>query len=217
MSGKIEAGDLFNPAKQDSKLTAAASGLLLAMLIASIMVLLVVFNLYSDLADVRGVVKGVFPFIDRERVAATYNWVGGAPGAATGFMSETSDTLLSNAGGKRQGQSVVIGRERLVPGNNTWPSPTESVPLTYEFSSSPCNLPTVSNANANAGSLGVGRRPTAAAGGAERLSAVWKNSNERMTAGGSGNTGGYTANRNSMRGREAMKDESSLMDVLHGM
>lgn len=216
MSGnQLEVSDLFNPAKQNSRLTAAASGLLLAMLIASIMVLLVVFNLYSDLADVRGVVKGVFPFIDRERVAATYNWVGGAAGASTGFMSETSDTLLSNAGGKRQGQSVVIGRERLVPGNKDWPSPTESAPLTYEFSSSPCNLPVPGNGNGN--SLNVGSRARPGAAAPERLSAVWKNSNERMTAGGSSHTGGYTANRNSMRGREAMKDESSLMDVLHGM
>jgi len=96
----ITVNDLFNPFKDDvSQISSGASALLLATLIAAVMVLLVIANFYASLADVRGRVHAVLPFLENERAA--WNWFGGAPGASTGFMSETSDTLLSNAGGKR--------------------------------------------------------------------------------------------------------------------
>ena len=213
----VTVNDLFNPFKADeTRVSQGASALLLAVLIASLMVLMVVANFYASLAEVRGRVRTVLPFLENERAA--WNWFGGAPGASTGFMSETSDTLLSNAGGKRQGQSVVIsntsGRERLVPAPRGYPSPTSSVPRQWEFSSSPCDLPAANAGNGN--SANVGNR----SGCTERLSAVWNHGNgnnrERLvTAGGSKVTGGYTG-RNAMKGRERMKDETDLMDILHG-
>lgn len=212
MTTRIELGDLFNPFSDQSdsqvRTSVGLRVLMLGMLIMAIVVFLVVLNLYGSVSEVSGVVRGVFA---REQVRAGYNWMGGAAGAHTGFMSETSDPLLGGTS-HGQGQAVRLdyARERLVPGNKSWPTPTESVPRQWEFSSSPCDLPTPANAG-NGNSTGVGNRS-----GREGLSAVWKNSNERMVSSNQ-NGGSAFANRNSMKnGRERMKQEANLMDILHG-
>ena len=64
--------------------------------------------------------------------------------------------------------AAVMGFEKLVPGNKSWPSPTSSIPRSWEFSSSPCDLAVPRNANTEGGSQGVGNR------GRERLSASWQ-------------------------------------------
>lgn len=210
---KLELGDLFNPFSEQEvdsiKVSGGLRALLLGMLIMSIVVFLVVMNLYGSITEVSGVVRGVFA---REQVRAGYNWIGGAAGAHTGFMSETSDPLLGGTA-HGQGQSVRLdsGRERLVPGNKSWPTPTSSVPRQWEFSTSPCDLPKASNGNASS-------RATNANARRERLSAVWKNSNERLVSSNQTGASAY-GNRNSMKasGRERMQQEANLNDILHGL
>lgn len=217
MATRIELGDLFNPFSDQSESQVRTSvglrALMLGMLVMALVVFLVVLNLYGSVAEVSGVVRGIFA---REQVRAGYNWVGGAAGAHTGFMSETSDPLLGGTS-HGQGQAVRLDdprRERLVPGYKSWPSPTESVPRQWEFSSSPCDIPAPSNANSNAPMRATNANARA---GREGLSAVWKNSNERMVSSNQ-NGGSAFSNRNSMKnGRERMKQEADLADILHGM
>lgn len=195
-----------------------------AWVLAVVVLLVILMMVYNvlDLAKLKGAIFGT------ERLRATYNWVGGAAGGSTGFMSETSDPALGGTS-HGQGQAVMIG-ERLVPGYKDWPSPTESVPEQWEFSTSPCDLPAVANSN-NGNSTGVGNRSARVNGavqadpnikyganykGNEHLSAQWKNAQERALSSRGASGSSFDSMRNSMRGRERMKEEADLYDVLHG-
>ena len=209
---------LFNPFSSDQtqpSVSTAARAVLLAMAVCAIIVLVVMAGLYSGLAEVRTALLGM---IGRsERLEAAYNWRGGAAGAATGFMSETSDSLLGGTS-YGQGQAVRLDksrRERLVPGNHDWPAPTESVAREWQFSKSPCSGGN-SNADADAaelGSQGVIRQPK----GAERLSARMGNQwgAEALLSSRSAATD-RSQYAEGLRGRERLHEDHGLEAVLHG-
>ena len=83
--------------------------------------------------------------VSRENLEAQYSYTGGlSHGAHLGFASEPSDNVVHPEG--RQQQALKLSAEHLVPGNKSWPSPSESNPRRMEFGQSPCNK---SYANAN--------------------------------------------------------------------
>jgi hypothetical protein len=185
------------------------------MAVCAIIVLVVMAGFYAGLAEVRGALLNVFS--KAERLEAAYNWRGGAAGGSSGFMSETSDTLL---GGTSYGQGQAIRldqarRERLVPGNHDWPSPTESVAREWQFSKSPCGG---SNAGANAdaaemGSQGVMRQQK----GTERLSARMGDrwGSEALLSSRSAATD-RSQYAEGLKGRERLHEDNGLEAVLHG-
>lgn len=206
---------LFNPfsSAQTPAVTVGARALLLAIAISAIIVLIVLAGFYAGLAEVRGALLGVFK--KAERLEAAYNWRGGAAGASTGFMSETSDTLLGGTS-YGQGQAVRLDRsrrERLVPGNHEWPAPTESVARDWQFSKSQCAGGN-SGADADAseqGSQGVVRH------GAENLSArmgkQWQSEALLSSRSAATDRSQYAEG---LRGRERLHEDSGLEAVLHG-
>lgn len=208
---------LFNPFSSDQSppaVSAPARALLLAIAVCAIIVLLVLAGLYSGLAEVRTALLGM---IGRsERLEAAYNWRGGAAGASTGFMSETSDTLLGGTS-YGQGQAVRLDksrRERLVPGNHSWPTPTESVAREWQFSKSPCSGGAGGNADdEEMGSQGVIRSQK----GTERLSARMGNQwgAEALLSSRSAATD-RSQYSEGLRGRERLHEDSGLEAVLHG-
>lgn len=214
----LSVNSLFNPfsadANQSPQVSTGARAVLLAMAICAVIVLVVMAGFYAGLAEVRGALLNVFT--KAERLEAAYNWRGGAAGASSGFMSETSDTLL---GGTSYGQGQALRldkarRERLVPGNHDWPAPTESVAREWQFSKSPCAGGNSGNGDDNEmGSQGVIRAPK----GAEHLSARMGNKwgSEALLSSRSAATD-RSQYSEGLRGRERLHEDNGLEAVLHG-
>jgi len=214
----LSVNSLFNPfsadANQSPQVTVPARALLLAIAVCAIIVLVVMAGVYAGLAEVRGALLNVFS--RAERLEAAYNWRGGAAGAATGFMSETSDTLLGGTS-YGQGQAVRLDksrRERLVPGNHNWPAPTESVAREWQFSKSPCGG---SNAGADADAAEMGSQGVIRSKGREGLSARMGNQwgAEALLSSRSAATD-RSQYAEGLRGRERLHEDNGLEAVLHG-
>lgn len=214
----LSVNSLFNPFSTDAnaspQVSVGARALLLAMAVCAVIVLVVMAGFYAGLAEVRGALLNVFT--KAERLEAAYNWRGGAAGASTGFMSETSDSLLGGTS-YGQGQAVRLDqarRERLVPGNHEWPAPTESVAREWQFSKSPCGGANSANADAaEMGSQGVRRAPK----GAEQLSARMGNQwgAEALLSSRSA-ASDRSQYAEGLRGRERLHEDNGLEAVLHG-
>lgn len=211
--------NLFNPFSADqspARVSTPARAVLLAMAVCAIIVLVVMAGLWRDLAEVRTALLGM---IGRsERLEAAYNWRGGAAGASSGFMSETSDTLLGGTS-YGQGQAVRLDksrRERLVPGNQSWPSPTESVAREWQFSTSPCSGGN-SGANSDDVEMGVHNIRLAPKKGTENLSARMGNQwgAEALLSSRSA-ASDRSQYAEGLRGRERLHEDNGLEAVLHG-
>jgi hypothetical protein len=214
MSSQLTVNSLFNPfsSEPNAPVSVAARGVLLAMAVCAVLVLIVMAGFYTGLAEVRGALLNVFS--KAERLEAAYNWRGGAAGASTGFMSETSDTLLGGTS-YGQGQAVRLDKsrsERLVPGNNTWPAPTESVAREWQFSKSPCGGKGRDSDDSEMGSQGVVRH------GSEHLSArmgpQWQSEALLSSRSAATDRSQYAEG---LRGRaERLHEDNGLEAVLHG-
>jgi len=75
--------------------------------------------------------------------------------AASGFLAEESDSRSKLASSLAGGRALG---EHLVPGNATWPNPTESNERRVDFAASPCEAAATYNQMANTNSLSTNGR-----------------------------------------------------------
>lgn len=89
--------------------------------------------------------------VKAEHLAAAFTV---SPGASfAGVRSDAYSNLDTSLGG-----GVMIGAEHLVPGNATWPSPSESNERRVDFAASPCEAAATYNQMANTNSLSTNGR-----------------------------------------------------------
>ena len=222
MSGQLTVSGLFNPFNESQEASRGLRALMLGMVVVFLLVAVAMVWYQGNLSAERTQIllalgQGA---AGQERVEAGYNWRGGAAGASTGFMSQTSDSLLGGTG-HGQGQSVRLDKvrgERLVGGGYNWPVQSEGTAMVWSPKKSPCggaaDAANAANSNTNSTSVmrpAAGAAPAAPAG-QERFSAVWQHENLSSR---DGHGSAFENLQKSRVSRDHAKAEADLMDILH--